>query len=220
MIYPCGASAILMENELPDDLSPSEAIETLTEIEGYDETLTVRTFGLTLMVFALAIGAIPISYAASESWLIGHAYGGVIEALLWAPWIGGAVTITSVLWNTHSISLGEPNEPVYNCLGVLFTAVFFLMAIGVQIVVGASMNVYITWGITAGLFTALLGGWYYYLYRKRWALIPLIVAGAVILLGNLLLSTIALQTVQAGFATGFLQGGVYFLTGLAISMRG
>ncbi|WP_330633379.1 hypothetical protein [Halocatena halophila] len=209
-----------MAKETTEGLSPTEAIETLTEIEGYDKTLTVRTFGLTLMVFALAIGAIPISYASAESWLSGHAYAGVIESLLWAPWIGGAVTITSVLWKTHSISLGESDAPVYNWLGVAFTIVFFLMAFGVQIIVGSTMNVYITWGITAGLFTVLLGGWYYYLYRKRWALIPLIVAGVVILLGNLLLSTVELHAVQAGFATGFLQGCVYFLTGLAISMRG
>ncbi|SFS97591.1 hypothetical protein [Halostagnicola kamekurae] len=210
-----------MTEDTTDDLPPIEAVQALTEIEGYDERLTARTFGLTLMVFAFAITAIPISYAAADPWLTGYEYGSFVLSVLWLPWIGAAVAVTSAIWTTHSISLGETTRTGYNwLLGVGFTLMFFLIAVVVSIVLGSNGNVFIAMGISGGVFTVFLGAIFSYMYRAKWILIPLVVAGTVIVLGNIALSTVGLTPVGAGFTTGFLQGTAYFITGWAISTRG
>ncbi|ELZ05256.1 hypothetical protein [Natrialba asiatica] len=210
-----------MTEETTDDLPPIEAVQALTEIEGYDEKLTARTFGLTLMVFAFAIAAIPISYAAADPWLTAHEYGSVVLSVLWLPWIAAAVAVTSAIWTTHSISLGR-NSTTGNdwLLGAGFTIVFFLIATAVLAALGSSSNIFIAMGISGGLFTVLLGVVFSRIYRAKWVLLPLVVAGTGIVLGNIFLSTVDLMPIGAGFTTGFLQGAAYFITGWVISMRG
>ncbi|WP_306061526.1 hypothetical protein [Natronococcus wangiae] len=86
-----------MTEDTTEDFPANKAARALSEIEGYDETLTARTFGLNLMVFALAIAAIPITYTAADPWLTKYYNGSVALAVLWLPWIAGAVVITSTL---------------------------------------------------------------------------------------------------------------------------
>lgn len=210
-----------MTKNTTDELPPIEAVQALTEIEGYDEKLTARTFGLTLMVFAFAIAAIPISYATADPWLTAHEYGSFVLAVLWLPWIVAAVAVTSAIWTTHSISLGRDSTTADDwVLGAGFTIVFFLIAIIVLVALGSNVSIFIAMGISGGLFTVLLGVIFSYMYQAKWVLLPLGVAGIGIVLGNILLYTVDLTPVGAGFATGFLQGAAYFITGWAISMRG
>ncbi|MFC6763811.1 hypothetical protein [Natrinema soli] len=210
-----------MTKDTTDDLPPIEAVQALTEIEGYDEKLTARTFGLTLMVFAFAIAAIPISYAAADSWLTAHEYGSFVLSVLWLPWIVAAVAVTSAIWTTHSISLGRNSTTADDwLLGIGFTIVFFLIATVVLIALGSNITIFIVMGVSGGLFTILLGVIFSHIYQAKWVLLPLVVAGSAIVLGNIFLSTIDLTPTGAGFTTGFLQGTVYFITGWAISIRG
>ncbi|WP_323174075.1 hypothetical protein [Natrialba sp. PRR66] len=210
-----------MTEETTDDLPPLEAVQALTEIEGYDEKLTARTFGLTLMVFAFAIAAIPISYTAADPWLTAHEYGSVVLSVLWLPWIVAAVAVTSALWTTHSVSLGRNSTTADNwLLGAGFTIAFVLIATAVLVALGPNSNTFIAMGISGGLFTVLLGIIFSRIYQAKWVLLPLVVAGTGIVLGNIVLSTVDLTPIGAGFTTGFLQGAAYFITGWVISMRG
>lgn len=210
-----------MTKDTTDDLPPIEAVQALTEIEGYDEKLTARTFGLTLMVFAFAIAAIPISYAAADPWLTAHEYGSFVLAVLWLPWIVAAIAVTSAIWTTHSISIGRNSTSPYDwLLGAGFTIVFFLVATAVRVAIGSNSNIFIVMGISGGLFTVFIGVIFSYIYQANWVLLPLVVAGIGIVLGNSLLYTVDPTPIGAGFMTGFLQGAAYFITGWTISVRG
>lgn len=217
----CGDKDEVMTEETTEDFPATKAVEALSEIEGYGETLTARTFGLNLMVFALAIAAIPISYTAADPWLTNHDNGSLVLAFLWLPWIAGAVITTSILWSTHSITLGrDQNSLSQGALGIGFTILFFVIAAGVSITLGSDVTIYSTMGITGGVLTAIIGVVFYILYNARWVLTPMILAGAVILLASIAIHQADLSLTGEGFALGLIQGVAYFATGWIITYRG
>ncbi|NUB90267.1 hypothetical protein HTZ84_16645 [Haloterrigena sp. SYSU A558-1] len=204
---------------MTEDFPATEAAQALAEIEGYDETLTARTFGLNLMVFALAIAAIPISYTAADPWLTDHSNGAL--AVLWLPWIAGAVIITATLWSTHSITLGhEQNSLSEGALGTGFTVLFFVIAAVVSIILGSEATIYIIMGITGGILTAIIGVVFYFVYNSRWVLTPMVVAGTAIVLASIAIRLGDLSLTGEGFALGLVQGCAYFVTGWIITYRG
>ncbi|AHG01524.1 hypothetical protein HALLA_03785 (plasmid) [Halostagnicola larsenii XH-48] len=210
-----------MTNDSTDNFQPTDAVQALSEIEGYSETLTARAFGLTLMTFAFAIAGIPISYSVADPWLASHEYGSYLLTILWLPWIAGAVIHTLIIWSTHSITLGEdPNSGAGGALGFGLTVLYFLISAGVYTVLGSTTISPIIMGISGGIFTIFLGLIFYILYRADWVLLPLIAAGVFIIIANLLLRTISITEIGAGFSTGFIQGATYFITGWVMVLRG
>lgn len=211
-----------MSADQTDEMSPIQAVQSLTEIEGYDESLTARAFGLTLMVFAFAIAAIPISYAAANPWLTEYQYGSLVFGVLWMPWIVAAVGATAMIWSTHSISLGESSSTFSQLfMGIGFTILFFAVAVGVSFVLPPDVANYVAMGVAGGIFTVLIGITFFYLYRVNWVLFPLLVAGLGIVLANVFLHTLSLPSPDAGFTiVGFIQGITYFAMGWLISIRG
>lgn len=210
-----------MTTDTTDSFSAVDAVRALAEIEEYDERLTARAFGLNLMVFAFAVAAIPISYAAADPWLATHGFGSLLLGVLWMPWIAAAITATTTIWSTHSITLGENRTAINEwLLGIGFTIAFFLVAIGVVYVFGSETNVFIVVGITGGVLTVFIGAVFHYLYRANWILLPLFVAGLGIVLVNVLLHAIGLPSTGAGFVTGLVQGSAYFVAGWTIATRG
>ncbi|WP_246999704.1 hypothetical protein [Halosolutus gelatinilyticus] len=210
-----------MTEDTTEDFPANKAAQALSEIEGYDETLTARTFGLNLMVFALAIAAIPISYTAADPWLTNLENGSLALAVLWLPWIAGAVAITSTLWSTHSITLGrDQNSLSEGALGIGFTILFFVIAAGVSIILGSGATIYIIMGITGGILTAIIGVVFYLVFNARWILTPMILAGTAILLASIATHQTDLSLTGEGFALGLIQGVAYFATGWIITYRG
>lgn len=210
-----------MTKDTTEGFPANEAAQALSEIGGYDESLTARTFGLNLMVFALAIAAIPISYAAADPWLTDHNNGSLALAVLWLPWIASAVIITTTLWSTHSITLGrEQNSLSQGALGIGFTILFFAIAAIVSIILGSDATIYIIMGITGGILTAIIGVVFYLMYYSRWVLTPMIMAGAVIILASIAIHLADLSLTGEGFALGLIQGFAYFITGWIITYRG
>lgn len=205
---------------MADQFPPTEAAAALSEIEGYRETLTMRVFGLNLMVFALAIGAIPIAYAAATPWLADQPGGSVALALLWLPWIGGAVGLSVALWSTYSLTLDETQRPLLELLtGLGFTLLFFLLAGGL-LAVGPEFGTYIQMSIAGGLLTALIGLFNHLRYGAQWVLGSMGAAAVVIVLAAIGIHTAGLVPAGEALATGFAQGTAYFVTGSILVYRG
>ncbi len=210
-----------MTKDMTEDFPANEAAQALSEIGGYDETLTARTFGLNLMVFALAIAAIPISYTAADPWLTNYDNGSLALAVLWLPWIAGAVIITATLWSTHSITRGQEQQSLSErALGIGFTVLFFVIAAVVSITLGSDATIYTIMGITGGILTAIIGVVFYFVYNSRWVLTPMIVAGTAIVLASIAIRLGDLSLTGEGFALGLVQGCAYFVTGWIITYRG
>ncbi|WP_226042775.1 hypothetical protein [Natrinema sp. DC36] len=210
-----------MTEDTTQDFPASKAAQALSKIEGYDETLTARVFGLNLMVFALAIAAIPISYTAADPWLSTLENGSLALSILWLPWIAGAVVITTMLWSTHSITLGQDHNSLGGgALGIGFTILFFAIAAGVSLILGSGASIYIVMGISGGIFTVIIGVVYSLLHNTRWMLTPMVLAGIVILLASIVIHQADVSVTGEGFSLGFIQGAAYFVTGWIITYRG
>ncbi len=210
-----------MTEDTTQDFPASKAAQALSDIEGYDESLTARVFGLNLMVFALAIAAIPISYTAADPWLSTLENGSLALSVLWFPWIAGAVAITAMLWSTHSITLGQDHTSLGgSSLGIGFTILFFAVTTGVSLILGSEASIYIVMGIAGGIFTAIIGVVYSLLHTARWMLTPMVLAGIAILLASIAIHQADVSVAGEGFSLGFIQGAAYFVTGWIIAYRG
>lgn len=205
---------------MTDEFPPTDAVEALSEIEGYRETLALRVFGLNLMVFGIAIAAIPITYAAGGSWLAEQAGGSLAVSLLWAPWIAGAVAVSMLLWSTFSMTIDETQRPALEILVSLgFTLVFFLLAGGL-LVAGPDLGTYVVMSLATGLLTAVIGLYNFLRYGARRMLLAMMGAAIVIALLALGIHTLGLPPAGEALTTGFAQGATYVLVGWVLVYRG
>ncbi len=213
-----------MTAETSPGFTAADAVRTLDELKGYEETLAARTAGLTILVWAFVVAGIPLSYQGLAWWLSGQGvWGNIAMALLWVPWVAAAIIIMATLWKTHSITFqkeksGEPGKTWLWGLG--FTALFFVFAALVHVVVGFEVDTFSVMGVTTGLLTLTIAtaNHYGHGYGRFW--VPFYTAGVVILLTGLVLVATGTGGTVAAIATASVQGFAYFIAGSLMVARG
>lgn len=211
-----------MTAETSQGFTASDAVRTLDELKGYEETLASRTAGLTILVWAFVVAGIPLSYQGLWWWLSQQgAWGIVVSNLLWVPWVVAGITATTILWRTHSIRMQRQEASTKDWLvGIGFTALFFLLAGGVFLVFGFDTETFAAMGVTTGLLTLAIAAANHVKYRHGAFWLPFYVAGIVIFATGLILVVMGAERNVAAFTTVFVQGFAYFIAGSIMVLRG
>ncbi len=211
-----------MTAETTQGFTASDAARTLDELKGYEETLSARTAGLTILVWAFVVAGIPLSYQGLWWWLSQQGtWGGVASALLWVPWVVAGIVVTTMLWRTHSIRMQKKEENKWGWLiNVGFTALFFVLAGGVFLVFGPDTDTFAAMGVTTGLLTLAIAMANHLKYKQGRFWLPFYSAGMVILATGLILVAMGAERDVAAFTTVFVQGFAYFIAGSIMVLRG
>lgn len=207
------------------EMTASEAARTLADLPRYEETLTAKAFGITVMAFGIASAAIGLTYHIGTPWLVGLGMPWLLS-FLWAPWILAAALLTATVWHTQSISLGTQGDggTRESWWFVVGFSVLYMALWGVASLVRAQtawdpaegvMNLYVL-----AVFTAAIGMVFVWRYHAFALTRPLFGAALVILLAGF-----------AGDAGGFTDAAAtlygatvtlvgYMGAGIAIARRG
>lgn len=205
-------------------LSAEEALGVLSEIDGYEQTLTAKTAGLSALVWGTAIPGLFVTYNAGGHWVVDHGAPEWVFALLWIPWIAGASLTTNWLWELNAVTLDVETEGAGWPTSLAFTLLFFLIA---GLVWGVLTGLGIDFGINGwmvlatGAFTVALGG--VYRWRGWVASTETAVSGLIILAGGLpiaLAPASLAPDVAFGFASAALIGVAYYGAGITLFLRG
>lgn len=212
---------------MPDEptMSPEAAARALADLPRYEEALTAKAFGITMMAFGIASAAIGMTYHLSTPWIIGNDVPWLFS-FLWVPWIAAAATLTATVWHAQSISLVSYADDARKgsmWYVVLFSA-FYLALLALASLVRAQT----AWAAADGVlglyvlsvFTAGLGAFFSWRHKAATLVRPMFVASALILAA-------AVVGDRGGFggAGATLYGAAvtlvgYVGTGVAIARRG
>ena len=195
-----------------------EALAALADIPRYEERLTSRAAGLTLMVWGLAVPGIFLTYN-----LAAHAMPhGPWFALLWLPWVAAAIAVNGAIWHGQAISLRrDPETGKGLAIAVGFTAGFFaLMAVAFFL---AHYVFEVTWDVNAimmvvtGAFAVVVG----VVHRGlRTCGPPTIAAGVALTLLGLAVALSGLSLHATAFIGAAASGLAWFLPGLWATLKG
>lgn len=210
--------------ENADHFTAEDAVRTLDEIKGYEETLAARTAGLTIMIWGFVVAGIPLSYQAF-AWPLSEqgTWGFYVMSILWAPWVAGALVAMSAIWKTHSITLRKSAEGETGktwLWGIGFTALFFVIASLVHFLVGFQADTFSVMGVTTGLLTLVIATANHRAHGHGQFWVPFYGAGVLILITGLTLVVTGAGTTIAAFTTSTVQGVTYFLAGIIMVARG
>jgi hypothetical protein len=213
-----------MTAETSSGFTAADAVRTLDELKGYEETLAARTAGLTIMIWGFVVAGIPLTYQGFAGHLAQQGtWGFYVMALLWAPWVAGALIAMAALWKSLSITLRRPADGETGktwLWGIGFTALFFVIATLVHFLVGFQADTFSVMGVTTGLLTLAIATANHRAHGHGRFWIPFYAAGALILLTGLALVLTGAGTILAAFTTASVQGLAYFLAGIIMVARG
>jgi FtsH-binding integral membrane protein len=109
-----------------EPLTVRGALQTITKLEGLEVGLFRRTEGTTNIFWGLVIAGLFFAYFSMGAMFPDEArYWG---PLLWIPWIGVGVLVTSVLWRTTHVAAKSnvgPKEGMKD--GLIYAGVFFVI---------------------------------------------------------------------------------------------
>lgn len=146
-----------MSETVDAEMEPSDALDALADLEGYEERLTAKAAGITWAIWGTAVPGIFLTYNAADPWIasVGLEW---LAALLWIPWIAGATLATNMVWSAHAITLDTEHSQTRGWLAsVGYTLVFFVLAGGVLLVdPGWGINGLMV--VVTGLFTLAMAG--------------------------------------------------------------
>ncbi len=162
-----------MQREKAAALSPEDAVRALAGLERYEETLTAKAFGITMMAFGIAGAATSLSYAYAADWIAARGYAWALS-FLWIPWIFAASLVAATVWKAHAVSLPQHDKPRGSWWwSVLFSFAYIALLAGVWALDEATP---IDLGqenhnlLTLGLFTVLLALFLQRRYGASWML--------------------------------------------------
>lgn len=86
--------------------SAEDAAQALVQAQGWEEALRQRTEGITVATWGLVSPGIFLSYALAGASFGDDvpAWGSVLFALLWAPWVAAGVAVTASLWRSACLA--------------------------------------------------------------------------------------------------------------------
>lgn len=203
-------------------LTATDAAQVLSNLDAYEENLTLRAEGLTWMIWGLAIPGLFLTYGTASEWA-NQAGLPWLNALFWLPWILAAGLATRSLWRSLALAFDweDDGKPAWATLG--YTILFFALAAGLWIT-GLVSNITLLMLATTGLLTVAI------------ALVPLgenvgkptwvLFAGALLLLSAILLDlawaqeATGLQHQAVTLSAAALVGLVYLALGLTLIAKG
>jgi hypothetical protein len=194
------------------------ALAALSDIPRYEERLTSRAVGIGLMAWGLAVPGIFLTYN-----LAGIAWGGSPWfAVLWVPWVVGALALGAAVWHTQAVSLRrEPETRKGLLVSLAYTAGFFLLMGGVYLllhrVADADWDANATMMLVTGLFAVAVGAMH---LRLRACGPPTLAAGALLCLAAVAVALSGLPETATAFIGAAASGLCWFLPGLLGVVKG
>lgn len=215
----------VMSETAEAEMTAEQAATALADLEGYEQSLTARTAGLTWIVWGTAIPGLFATYNAAGHWVMDHAGPEWILGLLWIPWVAGASLATNWLWDLNAVRLEVEHDRREGWLySGGFTLMFFVLAAlvsGALSLVGIDVGTNGWMVLTVGVFTLALAGVY---HRNRWPGVrETMLAGLAIVLGGLpiaLAPASLAPDVAFGLASAGLVGLAYYGAGVWLYRRG
>jgi hypothetical protein len=203
-------------------MTPRDALHALGDLPRYEERLEMRTGGLTLMVWGLAIAGIFMTYAAAGPWLEGlGAYWGF--SLLWVPWVVAGSVASSTLWRSHAITLRREPDGRKGWLTSLVLSGAFLIVAAVLFValdVGGvfEWTIHSIMAMSSGVLALGMG----LAMRRHWGAGArnLVLAGLAILAGAIAIGLSGVGETASGLLAATLTGAGWFTAGLATYTKG
>lgn len=203
-------------------MSARDAVGMLADLEGYEESLTARTAGITWMIWGTAVPGIFTTYGAATVWLETTSFAWILSSL-WIPWIAGASLATNWLWKATAVTLDwDASSKQGWGYAVGFTLAFFALAGAIWLAsqaLGTTLGTNAWMLLAGGLLTIAIG----LVYRRQ--RIP---GPSEAVLGGLVLSAAALGLAAAsleppafaGLVSAGLVGLVYYTMGIRLYRRG
>jgi len=84
------------------ELTPEQAAATIEQARGYERPLRRRAGGVTVMVWALIMAAIPLTFEAASS--MGASHEAWWFPFLWVPWVVAGNLVTFGIWGIAEVS--------------------------------------------------------------------------------------------------------------------
>lgn len=204
-----------------DAMTPAQAAQILRDVEGYEETLSLHTAGLTHMVWGVAVAGIFLMYGSAMDWLqqVGAAWA---AAVLWVPFVVAGLWITRSLWHSHAVHFGEdpdPRDMVWSALatvGFLGGSVLlwlFLDGLAPLRWLPPTAMLFAT-----GVFAIVMG--VFFRNRSRFACNTLAIAGVSTALGAIALAATDWSIVIQNLVSAIGGGLTWFVPGHVLYQRG
>lgn len=205
-----------------DAMTPAQAAQVLHDVRGYEETLTARAAGMTLMVWGLAAAGVFLTYNAADPYLedVGRTW---LFNLLWIPWIAAGILFSGALWASHSISMRQEFEGRRGVVGsLLATLLFFVIAaalfVGLDVAAGIEWTTNSIMLTANGLFAIALAT----LRRHDWdhSTVPVLVIGVAMTLAGIGMGLSGLSHEAAGLLGAAVAGSSWFGAGIVTYRKG
>jgi hypothetical protein len=202
--------------------TPHAAAQGLLELESYEETLTARAFGVTLIAFALAGSATTLSYAFAAEYFVDVGAPWLLS-VLWAPWIVAAGFLSWLVWSTQSVRLRLDSDKGTWAFFALFTVAYMILLGGV-----AYLDARLALGIGAanhnlvvlGLFSTLIALTFSWRHGWSWMNTPLIVVAVPLIAAGFMYGRLVLDPVPASLLAVFTGLFLWVGAGLYVALRG
>lgn len=204
------------------DMTARDALHALGDLPRYEERLSMRTGGLTCMVWGIATAGIFMTYAAASDLLeANEAYWGF--ALLWIPWVVAGSWASAALWRSQAVTLRrDPGTASGIRISVVITLLYLVVAAGLfgalDVLAGVEWTVHSLMAVASGLCAFAVGVW----QRSRWGAGArnLIVAGVAMAAGAVLLGLSSMGETASGLAAASLVGVGWFAAGVVTYRAG
>lgn len=195
-------------------LSPQQAAQALADIAAYEDELGTRVGSLTGMVWGIVSAAIFTTYAMAADiqprWLL---------PFLWLPWTLAGVTVTMAAWKLHAVSLRREHDGRRMWLWNLGFSAIFLAAVVLLNVLdvkdGAFSYMLVVNGIVAFVIVVAASR-----ASGRWAAVPMVAAGMVLIAGAFVLPALTSSAQAMGLASAALVGISFVGASLVSFVRG
>lgn len=203
-------------------MSAQDAVGVLVDLDGYEESLTARTAGITWMIWGTAVPGIFTTYGAATAWLETTSFAWILS-FLWIPWIAGASLATNWLWKATAVTLDwDASSKQGWGYAAGFTLAFFVLAGAIWLTsqaLGTTLGVNAWMLLAGGLLTVAIG----FVYRRQRIPGPTeaLVGGVVLAAAGLALAGATLEPrAFAGLLSAGLVGFVYYAMGIRLYRRG
>lgn len=209
---------------MAEPLSAQDAAQVLGDLPRYEESLTARAAGLTLMLWGLVAAGTFMTYASFHGLLDHEAAWTRVLGFAWVAWAAAGVAATLFVWRSHAIALHGRHRDRPTLLRIAAGLVAFAVLL---------------YGLVALYLSPLADGWNMAgLVLLAHALLTLLVAlwlrspaarpvrrslswaAAGLLLVGLLLTASSVEMGVVLMLGALLVGGAWFLAGIATYAQG
>lgn len=202
-------------------MTPQEAAAVLRDVGHYEERLTNRANGLTLMIWGLASAGIFLTYGTADPYLENMDLSWMY-ALLWLPWVAAGLLASRGVWSGHALTLRRSDEPGTGAM-MGSVALFFVIAaglfVGLDILAGIEWTVSSIMTIANGLFGIALATFISKWHRSCRDTATLVAGLAMVAVG-IILGLSGVHPAAATLLGASTTGAGWFAAGLVNHRRG